>query len=171
MTVQGTWPLAHDQSARPLRFEKTFTLPPSWPKITSARLYITSHGVYEAYINSKKVGNHCLSPGFQSYNKRLHYQTYDVTEHLSQMKENIIQVEVGPGWFASAISWAKKRFIYGEKLGVMAQLEIQTKDSPETLTIFTDESWNASLSEIISSEIYDGELFDRRLLTEGTPSQ
>lgn len=53
----------------------------------------------------------------------------------------------------------------------MARLEIEIKESPETWTIFTNESWNASLTEIISSEIYDSELFDRRLLTEGTPSQ
>src|SRR5665647_468254 len=51
-------------------------------KIISATAYITAHGLYEAQINGKRVGDAYLTPGWTSYNKRLQYQTYDVTNLL-----------------------------------------------------------------------------------------
>ncbi|MEQ1796461.1 MAG: alpha-L-rhamnosidase N-terminal domain-containing protein, partial [Lacibacter sp.] len=47
-------------------------------KIKSATAYITAHGLYEAQINGKRVGDAYLTPGWTSYNKRLQYQAYDV---------------------------------------------------------------------------------------------
>src|SRR6266487_2031519 len=49
-------------------------------KIQSAIAYITSHGMYEGYINGKRIGDFYLTPGWTSYNKRLQYQTFDVTD-------------------------------------------------------------------------------------------
>ena len=45
----------------------------------SARLYATAHGVYEAALNGRRVGDEVLAPGWTSYRNRLRYQTYDVT--------------------------------------------------------------------------------------------
>lgn len=61
-----------------------------------ARLYATAHGIYEVHINGQRVGDKLLSPGWQSYNHRLHYQTYDVT-HLLQEGQNIISAQVAEG--------------------------------------------------------------------------
>ena len=47
--------------------------------IVRARAYVTSHGLYELEINGARVGDQVLTPGWTSYNKRLQYQTYDVT--------------------------------------------------------------------------------------------
>lgn len=51
--------------------------------IENATLYITSLGVYEAYLNGNRVGSFVLAPGWTSYADRLQYQIYDVTELLS----------------------------------------------------------------------------------------
>ena len=40
-------------------------------KVASATAYITAHGMYEAQINGKRVGDAFLTPGWTSYNKRL----------------------------------------------------------------------------------------------------
>ena len=58
---------------------KTFT---AIKKIQSATAFITSHGVYESFINGQRIGDAFLTPGFTSYNKRLQYQVYDVTNFL-----------------------------------------------------------------------------------------
>ncbi|MDQ3278665.1 MAG: alpha-L-rhamnosidase N-terminal domain-containing protein, partial [Bacteroidota bacterium] len=53
-------------------------------KIKQATAFITAHGLYEAFINGKRVGDFYLTPGWTSYNKRLQYQAYDVTDLLQQ---------------------------------------------------------------------------------------
>jgi alpha-L-rhamnosidase len=53
-------------------------------EILSATAFITSHGLYEAFINGKKIGDAFLTPGWTSYNKRLQYQVYDVTNLLQK---------------------------------------------------------------------------------------
>ena len=59
----------NEDAARPSPyFRKKF---PANKKIISATAYITAHGMYEAQINGKKVGDAYLTPGWTSYNKRL----------------------------------------------------------------------------------------------------
>lgn len=79
------------------------------------RLYITSQGVYEPYINGKRVGDHVLAPGWTSYRHHLNYQTFDVRD-LLQDGENVIGVEVGEGWFATRLGFSGgQRNIYGDQ--------------------------------------------------------
>jgi len=66
-------------------------------KITSARVYVTSLGIYELRINGERVGDALFTPGWTSYNKRLQYQTYDVTDLLNE-GGNAIAATVGDGW-------------------------------------------------------------------------
>ena len=68
-----------DEKLRPSPyFRKQFT---AEKKISSATVYITAHGLYEAQLNGKKIGDAFLTPGWTSYNKRLQYQVYNVTEY------------------------------------------------------------------------------------------
>ncbi|OAP56076.1 hypothetical protein AYL99_09255 [Fonsecaea erecta] len=154
-----------DGSARPLTFRKLFSLP-SGRKIKKARLYATSHGVYYASLNNKPVGDECMAPGWQSYKKRLHYQVHDVESLLLPGLDNVLMVNVGPGWFASALSWVCRRFVYGTELGVLAQLEVEFDETDEAFTIYTDSSWSATTSAILSSEIYNGEVYDQQRAME-----
>ncbi|EXJ68462.1 uncharacterized protein A1O5_08255 [Cladophialophora psammophila CBS 110553] len=154
-----------DGSARPLTFRKRFFLPPD-RKIKMARLYATSHGVYRASLNSKPVGDECMAPGWQSYKKRLHYQVHDIGRLLEPGAENTLLVDVGPGWFASALSWVCRRFVYGIELGVLAQLEVQFHETDELVVVCTDSSWSATSSAILRSEIYNGEVYDQQRAIE-----
>ncbi|KIW34685.1 uncharacterized protein PV07_01449 [Cladophialophora immunda] len=150
-----------DGSARPLIFRKRFFLP-SDRKIKKARFYATSHGVYYASLNNKAIGDECMAPGWQSYKKRLHYQVHDIGSLLFHGVENLLVVNVGAGWFASALSWVCRRFVYGTELGIMAQLEVQFDGTDEPFTVCTDSSWSVTSSAILSSEIYNGEVYDQQ---------
>ncbi len=44
-------------------------------EITAARLYVTARGIYEMYINGKRVGNDYFNPGLTQYNITHLYQT------------------------------------------------------------------------------------------------
>ncbi|KAL4914916.1 bacterial alpha-L-rhamnosidase-domain-containing protein [Aspergillus aurantiobrunneus] len=155
----------HDWSARPLqpiRFRKTFSLPIAAAQ--RARLYITSLGVFQAYINGEQVGDHCMAPGWTSYHNRLNYEVFDVASLLKAGEENIIAVQVSEGWYATRLGFnGGTRFVYGDELALFAQLEV-VPDQGEQLpvVIATDSSWRSHQSAIIRSEIYDGEVYDAR---------
>lgn len=73
-----------------------------------ARLYITAHGIYEAWINGKRVGDELFTPGWTDYDKCLQYQTYDVTDLLTP-GGNAIGVVLGDGWYRGFITFFHAR--------------------------------------------------------------
>lgn len=134
--------------------------------ITRARLYITALGVYEAQINGTVVGDHVLAPGWSSYHSRLHYQTFDVTDLLHE-GNNAIGAILGDGWYRGRLGFGGgRRNIYGERLALLAQLEITYADG-RTEHITTDETWRATRGPILTSDIYDGEIYDARMELPG----
>jgi len=138
-------------------FRKTFN---TSKKIASATAFITSLGLYEAFINGKRVGDAYLTPGWTSYNKRLQYQLYDVTSLLTS-GTNAIGVALGNGWYRGFIGFSGQKNFYGKELALLAQIEIQYTDGTKE-TIVTDESWKSSTGSIVTSEIYNGETIDAR---------
>lgn len=123
-----------------------------------ARLYITCHGLYETYLNGKRVGDFVLAPGSYDYGKRLAYQTYDVTG-LLQKGENKVQVILGDGWYRSVSGVDGNRNLYGEDIALYFQLEIDGK-----AVCVSDESWEASQNgPIRENDMQQGEVVDARL--------
>ncbi len=143
-------------------FRKEFN---SNKKIASATAYITAHGLYEAHINGKRVGDAYLTPGWTSYNKRLQYQVYDVTG-LLQSGKNAIGVTLGSGWYRGNLAWGGTKDIYGKDISLLFQLEIEYTDGKRE-TIVSDGSWKSSTGAIRYSEIYHGETIDARLEKTG----
>ncbi|PWS31535.1 alpha-L-rhamnosidase [Pedobacter paludis] len=131
--------------------------------IKSARLYITAHGLYEATLNGKRIGNQFFAPGWTSYHKRLQYQTYDVTS-LLKTGDNSTFVTVGDGWYRGNLEFNNKRNTYGKEVGLLYQLEVVYNDGTSTL-IASDGTWKSSFEgPIKKSDIYNGETFDARLV-------
>ncbi len=144
------------------QFRKSF---PATKTIQSATAYITAHGMYEANINGKKVGDAFLTPGFTSYNKRLQYQTYDVTSML-QKGENVIAVNVGNGWYRGYLGWITQVNTWGDKPGLLLQLDITYTDGTKE-SVITDGSWKSATGSIVNAEIYYGETIDANKETTG----
>ncbi len=144
-------------------FRKEFNL---GREIASARLYISSLGLYEAEINGEKVGDLLLTPGWTSYHSRVQYQTYDVTDMLSS-GDNAIGITLGNGWYRAFRGFRPGDKDLGkESLDVIAQLEVTYTDGGSEM-IITDESWKSSTGPIRKSVIYDGETYDARLEMPG----
>lgn len=134
--------------------------------VAKARLYVTAFGLYEAQLNGISVGDQIFSPGFTVYSHRLRYQTFDVTAQLKEGR-NAIGAILGDGWYRGRYGYyGATRCIYGERLALLAQLEIHYTDG-STEHIITDEHWRASTGPILASEIYDGEIYDARLEMDG----
>lgn len=124
-------------------------------KTDGARLYITALGLYEAYINGKKVGDEFFTPYCDDYRYIIQYQTYDVTS-LLKSGENEIVVLTGNGWFGG-------RYPAGENgdgmFGNGFFLSCELASGGEQI-LRTDENWREIKSPILFSEIYDGEIYD-----------
>ncbi|KPK77545.1 MAG: alpha-L-rhamnosidase [Phycisphaerae bacterium SM23_30] len=129
-------------------------------ELKSARAYVTCHGLYEMWLNGRRVGDQVFTPGWTSYNKGLQYQTYDVTE-LFEKGENAIGVILGDGWYRGFFGWSDKRNNYGDKLALLLQIKIEYKDG-DVEAIGTDATWKATTGPILKSDIYHGETYDAR---------
>lgn len=134
-------------------------------KVKSATAIITSHGLYEAFINGEKIGNAYLTPGWTSYNKRLQYQVFDVTQML-KVGKNAVGALLGSGWYRSPLAWGDNKDIYGNVLALLFQLNVTYTDGTSEV-LGTDDNWSSYRSSIVSSEIYNGETIDARRRTAG----
>jgi alpha-L-rhamnosidase len=132
--------------------------------VRSARVYVTSHGLYELFINGHRVGRDLLTPGWTSYDNRLQYQTYDVTGLLVK-GENAIGAVLGDGWYrgqiASPLGSGRGRNSAHERLSLLMQLKITYSDG-STQTVGSDAGWKAADGPILASGIYSGEIYDAR---------
>jgi len=136
--------------------------------IREARAYVTSHGLYEIQINGKRIGDQLFTPGWTSYNKRLQYQTYDVTS-LLQKGDNAVGALLGNGWYRGEIGFRGQRNQYGERLGLLLQINVTYADGRQDY-VTTDQSWKAATGPILMSEVYHGETYDARLEKAGWAS-
>lgn len=153
-------PQTEDEDIHPIMW-KTFEAGPEDVN-KSARLYMCGLGVYEVYINGKKVGKEYLAPGYHSYDFHLQVQTYDATEYLQEGK-NDIQIWLGEGWFKGRLGFdGGYTNLYGEYCCAIGELYIGDEAQP---IICTDEEWKYRQSPILESNIYDGEVYDARIET------
>ena len=124
-------------------------------------------GLYEAIINGHRVGDHVLAPGWTSYKHHLNYQTFDVTKLLED-GENVIAVELGEGWFCTRLGFlGGRRCIYGARPALLAQLEITWNGGNSNMVINSDGTWRTGIGPRISSELYDGEVYNANLEVRG----
>jgi alpha-L-rhamnosidase len=134
--------------------------------VKSARLYATSLGSYELFLNGKRVGNQVLAPGWTDYRQRVVYQTYDVTRQLAQGK-NVLAALLAPGWYETPLEWLQQPNNYGATPPALrAQLRIEHADG-SVEWVMTDSTWQAARSYILHSELYDGETQDAALADPG----
>ncbi|MEK0312821.1 family 78 glycoside hydrolase catalytic domain [Cohnella sp. 56] len=162
---QASWigadPERYDPNAGPSPLlRKAFELP---GKVVRARLYASAAGLYELYVNGRRVGEDLMTPGWTSYGKRLQYQTYDVTDALAE-GANALGLSLGNGWYKSQLVNDNNR--YGDRRAALLQLHVWLADGSEQVVV-TDSSWRMSTGAVRYSEIYHGETVDARLEPAG----
>ncbi len=134
-------------------------------KVKEAYALTTALGLYNFYLNGKKVGEDELTPGWTSYRKHLTYQTYEVTDYLKE-GQNGAGAMLGAGWYKGVMGLTKARNNYGDQTAFAMELHV-TYENGETEIICTDESWLGADSPVVFAEIYDGETYDASLEIPG----
>jgi len=148
---------------------KVYHLPPSpffrkevvlKSAIKKGRLYVTSLGLYEFQINGKRIGNDYFTPGWTDYNKRVYYQTYDITSDL-KVGKNAMGSILADGWYAGYLGYALLignpvvRNFYGDLPLLKAQIEVEYTNGKKE-TIVSDPSWKTNHGPIIEADILNG---------------
>ncbi len=148
------WITTENRKNQSIIFRKDFNL---LCDIKKARLYIAGLGLYEAEINSYKVSDEYLNPGYHSYDGFIQYQTYDIKDLLHK-GQNAMGVVLGNGWYKGRFGFdGGNENLYGDKLTLICELHIEY-GSGETEIIFSDNTWTNHKSMILENNIYDGEV-------------
>jgi alpha-L-rhamnosidase len=128
--------------------------------VTRARLYVTAYGLHRVSVNGRAASDDLLAPGWTSYDHRLRYRAYDVA-HLVGRGENTVDAVLGNGWYRGRLGFGGRRALYGDRLALLAQLEITTVDG-RVHVLATDGSWTAGESNVLADDLYDGQHTDLR---------
>ena len=124
----------------------------------SVKLYVTARGVYDAHINGTRISNYVLAPGWTVYEKRHQYQEYDITDMVQS--ENELIITVANGWFQfEEANWLTKEFSERKAGAIIALIKINYNDGSKDI-IVSDEKWEVGSSNLIYSDIYNGEIYD-----------
>jgi alpha-L-rhamnosidase len=143
-------------STRVPYFRKSFVLRGT---VKLAQLHVTALGLYECELNGRRIGNDVFAPGWTDYNKRVQYQSYDITS-LVRQGENVLGALLGDGWYCGFIGvWDRQ--MYGARPTLLAQLEI-TLANGTVQTLATDETWKTTTGPILESDLLMGEYYDAR---------
>lgn len=134
-------------------------------RVEKARLYMSALGIYEAQINTQKVGDRYFAPGFTSYKHEMQYQTYDVTEMLTGT-EAVLDVTVAGGWAVGAFVFTRSNRFDGDRQALLAELRIRYEDGTEEV-IGTDNTWAVTEEgPYRMADLYDGETYDGTIDSE-----
>lgn len=152
-------------------FRHSFLIP-SHKKLKTARLHSTAAGYYEVFVNGIKVDDRLMDPGQTDYDKRILYNTDEISALLSE-GDNTIGVHLGSGWYAEDIAFSRWRnpdadvqsrpsrtLAYGQPKFI-AQLELVFEDG-STQLVTSNEQWLSHPSPILKEGLFSGELFDAR---------
>jgi len=149
--------------------------------VASAKAFVTGLGYFELYLNGKKVGDDCLVPNLTNYTNReditydqlwitidnnfrghrVMYLAYDITDML-QKKQNVAGAILGDGFYDTTSKWMAS---FGSPR-FLCQIEVTYKDGTKDI-ICSDVTWKVKESPIVMNGVFDGEIYDANLETEG----
>lgn len=129
-----------------------------------ALLHVTAHGIYRLWVNGVCVSD-LLAPGYTSYDKRLEYQTCDVTGLLKPGK-NVIAAILADGWYTGKIGAVGIGWQHGTESALLMQ--INCRDEEGRMTSYgSDETAKWDTGAIRYADLFVGEYYDAEEEKEG----
>ena len=125
----------------------------------SAKLYICGLGLYELFINGKKITKGKMAPYFSNPNHLLYYDVYDITSELNK-GGNAIGVLLGCGWLnpigGKIWGFTEADWRSSERLSLVLTIDNE-------VVLVSDESFFVKESHITFNDMRCGEYVDARL--------
>ncbi|MDP4276126.1 MAG: family 78 glycoside hydrolase catalytic domain [Bacteroidota bacterium] len=145
-------------------FRKTVTIA---KPVKSVRAYVMVAGLYELYINGRKIGDRMLDPMYTRFDRRTLYATLDLTGYLNRGK-NAIGLLLGNGWYnlQSKAVWSFDKAPWRQRPRCCMDIRVDYEDGSSEV-ISTDRSWKTHDSPLTFNSIYTGERYDACLELSG----
>lgn len=133
--------------------------------ISRARLYATARGIYELYLNGRRVGDYAFAPGLTQYNRHHQYQAYDVTDLVREGDENALGAWLSEGWWGGNITYSGENWnFFGDRPSLRALLEVTYEDGSTTRVATTPDTWKLfTEGPLRYGSFFQGEVYDARL--------
>ncbi len=131
--------------------------------VTRATVFFSGLGFSELMIDGRKVGDYVIGPGFTTYDKRVQYLAFDVTDRFAAPGRKTLDVTLADGWYGLERDPWVHRFetnAYVDKPKLLLDLHLRFADGSETV-INSDGDWRWSDGEITRSWIAREDI-DRR---------
>jgi len=151
----------------PRHYRKAFA---TAKKVRRATLYASALGIFDAYLNGKRISDAMFSPGWSDYKQRAYYRAFDATPFLKP-GTNELSAIVAEGWYSGYVGYGllvgygpykTGRSFYGKTPALLAQLELEMEDGSRT-TIATNKTWQVATGPTLEADILMGETYDARL--------
>ena len=127
-------------------------------RVRRARIYATALGLYELHLNGARVGDRLLTPGWTDYDRRVQYQTYDVTALLRE-GDNALGAILAPGWYSGYVGFGGACRHYGSRPQLLLQGLVEYQDG-RVQTFASDGAWKATTGPILHGDLLMGEHYD-----------
>ncbi len=136
------------------------TFKTSGQTIDAARLYVTARGIYEVFLNGKRVSDDYYNPGLTQYNVTHMYQTYDVTS-LVKPGSNAMGAMLAEGWWSGLLSFGNIWNHFGDRQSLLAKLVVTYKDGTSDTITTNDQTWKYfGGGPLIYGSLDFGEVYD-----------
>lgn len=134
----------------------------SEPGIATARLYVTARGIYEIFLNGKRVGNDYFNPGVTQYNITHMYQTYDVTDMIVGGGRNAMSAMLGEGWWSGNTTFTGSNWnFFGDRQSLLAKLVINYSDGTRSVITTNDKDWKYyNDGPLVYGSFFQGEYYN-----------
>jgi alpha-L-rhamnosidase len=132
------------------------------PAFSRGRLYVTAFGLYEAFLDGRRVGDIELAPGYTQYRRRVQYQAYDVTS-LLRPGRSVLAVLLADGWYRGQVGMPRAADQYGRHVALRAQLEMHTAQGWQVVAA-SGPGWRVAPSHVTAADLIGGQREDHRLL-------
>jgi alpha-L-rhamnosidase len=141
-------------------FRKTFN---TAKKIKQAIAYVSGVGYHVIYVNGKPVTDAVLEQGYTRYDRRLLYNTYDLTKLLQSGSSNVIAAELGNGWYnmQSHAVWEFQKAPWRKTPRMLIDVVINYTDGSQDVVV-TDNTWKCTTGPSQFNSMYAGEIYDAR---------
>jgi len=136
----------------------------SFKSVKRAVARISGLGLYELYLNGRKVDDHYLNCAPYDFGKAVPYQVQDVTKFISK-GENAVGVILGNGHFNPVIPCALREYTadYIDTPRMLFELLVEYADGSEQRVV-SDGTWKFTTGGPIRfNSLRSGEIYDARL--------
>jgi Alpha-L-rhamnosidase N-terminal domain len=167
---------SHSKVSAPI-FRTEFELPST--TIKSARLFVTGLGHYEAWMNGIHINrNRYLDPAPSAYEKRIYYNSFDVTKALVPGLNQSFGFLVGNGWwnplpmkFWGGINLREALTVGTPRVRCILQVEFDDEGTEPVVVVTNNSSgkWMVADSGLLRNDLYLGNVvdLDRNRLLDG----